>query len=1432
MAYEGHLAADAVIRSFYRIMFSGKKTLDWVTAQQAENSADGLKYYLRRMLPSAAVGIGFIFIPYGYIKLLGGLFILFPFICAACAVKIKRSAPISDGSVSELTGYSRAAWEFFADNVTRGTNYLPPDNIQLFPVESVALRTSPTNIGLYLVSILAARDFGFITSSEMFGRISDTFKTVSELQKWHGHLYNWYDTSSLSVIGGGFVSTVDSGNFVCSLVVLEEGMKEYILDDRRAADLIAASESIRRSTDFTALYNRERGLLRIGYDANNCRYTESCYDILMSEARLTCYYAAASGQLPPSSFSSLSRHLLSSGGFIGAGSWGGTAFEFFMPQLFLPAKHGSLISESLAFAAKLQADSPVLIRADKRCSAFGVSESGYYHFDGDMNYQYKAFGLAGLSVSSDRNDRVVSPYSSFLMLSCGVEKMIANLKTLKKAGAYGKYGFYEAIDADPERVGHGYAVISSYMAHHVGMTVISAANACFSGVMQKRFMRNARMRASRGLLCDRIPISAPVSGKRRAVPEKRPYYISDENDVAAKAVRDNVCAPEAALLSNGKTALWASSSGHISLFSGRMAESYPCRDRYSLKRTFFAFVKIGNEVFSATPAGDVSGTGDYDFEYDRTKIIYVSKHTSSFGPVYIVLTASLSPNGEFAAFNCRIRSSEKTAKLSFSFVPVMNTPDSYAAHPAFSGLGISAEYDAEEKVLVFSRRAIEGRNRGYSLAVKASVPFRFDTRRDSVLPPGYTVGDVYETAFSECRCETGAVVSPYCRIVTEEFPLRSKGTNVVIGRADEFDDAAYGTSAMTADPDVCYVFARDMTHLTKLRSEVAGLPESPSQYEAVLIRNIYFGMSTGARRAELSANDRFSVHTLWRLGISGDFPIIAAELDSSEDAGQKKRLAFAVSMFRMMCVQGVRYDLVILYNEKDGYYKPAEKLIRDTAKEKGCEYFIGVSCGIHLVEKHGISREEHAVIRRISTLYDELFRSRETVIQTEKSVPALPRNMLVPSGKGGAAARKSRTDVIENGEYGRYLKDGYEVYCDRERAVSSNILCNRNFGTLVTQFSLGYTWLFNSKTGTLTAPADDVLSPDFGESLVLRVYDEEPRDYDLCAVSDSAVFSPGCAEYTGNADGIEYRVTVTVDPKLFVKSVYAEMETDAKWREAKIFYTVRPCRSTDKKDQSSVLSLYDVGRVRNTAFVIPQLKNGYEGFSLFVSAPAEGKKVEFYTDRAAFLSDGKVVSGERDTVCIFKRVSMSAPSEFSCIIGAARNIEYFDFIKAKYSGSPADVTGTNREEARRFLHGLSDRVSVSTDDLLFDATVNSYFLYQTYTSRIFARTGFYQTGGAYGFRDQLQDVCSLVSEAPDMAKRQIYRAAAHQFPEGDVMHWWHTSPGTETGIGVRTHCSDDMIWLPYAVERYIEVTGDVSILSAEVRYVSSPVLSAGEHDRY
>ncbi len=1431
MAYEGWLAADAVIRSFYRIMFSGRKTLDWVTAQQAEKGGDGLLYYLKKTLPSTAFGIGFLFIPYGYIRLLGAFFIMFPFICAASTVKIKREKRISEKAISELTGYARASWEFFADNVTRLTNHLPPDNVQFFPVESTAMRTSPTNIGLYLVSTLAARDFGFITSSEMFDRIADTLKTVGGLQKWHGHLYNWYDVCSLSVIGGSFVSTVDSGNFVCSLVAVEEGMKEYIADDRRAADLIRTCEALRRGTDFTALYSRDRGLLRIGYDAVNCRYTESCYDILMSEARLTCYYASASGQLPPSSFSALSRRLLSDGGYIGAGSWSGTAFEYFMPQLFLPAKRGSLISESLAFAARMQMSAPALIRSDKRYSAFGVSESGYYHFDSDMNYQYKAFGIAGLSVSSGRNDRVVSPYSSFLMLSCGADRMLTNLNTLKKAGAYGKYGFYEAVDAEPSRVRRGYAVISSYMAHHVGMTVIASANACFAGIMQKRFMRNSAMRASRGLLCERIPISAPVSGKRRRVPEKRPYYSENPGD-AVRISADNVCAPTVTLLSNGKTALWASSLGHITLYSGRIAESFPCRDRYSFKHTFFVFVKIRGEVFSATPAGDVSRSGEYEFQYDRTKIMYISRHSASFGQVTVVLTVALSPNGEYTAFNCRIRSSEKTAAVELSFLPVMDTAEAFEVHPAFSGLGISASYDAEERVLVYSRRASDGRGKGYSLAVKSSVPFRFDTRRSGVLPPGYSVNDVYENAFSECRCDTGAAVNPYCRIVTNDFPLRNKGINFVLGRAGEKEDAVYGVSSVCDDPDVCQVFAREMRRLTKLRSEVAGLPEMPSRYEAILIRNIYFGISAGARRAELSANDRFSINSLWRLGISGDFPIVIAELDSPDDAEQKKRLASVIATFGIMCVQGVRYDLIILYDEKDGYYKPVEKLIKETAKGKGCEYFLGASCGIHPIEKRRISREEYSALRRISALCDELFRSRDTVLMTESTVPLLPAELIVKSGGGGALLPDGRTDVIENGLCGRYLENGFEVFRKKEPAVASNIICSRNFGTLVTQFSLGYTWLFNSRTGTLTAPADDVVSPDFGESIILRVYGDEPCDHDLCAVSSNVVFSPGCAEYYGTADGIGYRVTVTVDPKLFVKSIYAEIDADTKWREAKLFYTVRPCRSTDKKALSSALSVCDVGRVRNTAFVTPLLKNGYEGFSLFVSAPSETRKAEFYTDKAAFLSDGKTVSGENDAVCIFKRISMSSKNTFACIFGAARNMEYFNFICEKYSRSPAETTEENRRYAAGFLKGLSEKINLRSKDRLFDAAVNRYFLYQTYASRLFARTGFYQTGGAYGFRDQLQDVCALISEAPDIAKRQIYRAAAHQFYEGDAMHWWHTSPDAQAGTGVRTRCSDDMLWLPYAVIRYVGVTGDLSILSDEIRYLSSPVLSPGERDRY
>lgn len=499
------VTVSAASKALWRLLVTKKKLLEWSTAADAEKSRSAF-YMLISCIPSVAASV--VLFAFGTpIHRLLALFILgdIPLTLVFGVPKKRIKRKLNEKSRERLINYSAKMWSFFDEQCTAKHNFLPPDNIQLSPSRSVASRTSPTNIGLMLLSVLAARDLGFINSEELYGKLDLSLKTVEKLEKYEGNLFNWYNTETCEVIGGRFVSTVDSGNFLCSLVALKEGVSEYANECAELLDIAERAQKLISETNLAVFYNKNKKLFHIGLSDESGKLSESFYDLHMSEMRTTAYYAVAKRIVPKQHWNAPSRTVVRSGRFFGLASWTGTMFEYFMPNIFLPSKRGCLDREALNFCIYNQ-----MKRAGSR--PFGVSESGFYAFDDGLNYQYKAHGIQklGLKRGLDK-EYVVSPYSSFLILDFVPKASLKNLKRLEKMGMCGKYGFFEAADFSPERCsGKKYRIVSSYMSHHVGMSMLSAVNCLKNNCMQQRFMRDNSMCGAESLLNEKIPLGAPV----------------------------------------------------------------------------------------------------------------------------------------------------------------------------------------------------------------------------------------------------------------------------------------------------------------------------------------------------------------------------------------------------------------------------------------------------------------------------------------------------------------------------------------------------------------------------------------------------------------------------------------------------------------------------------------------------------------------------------------------------------------------------------------------------------------------------------------------------------------------------------------------------------------------------------------------------------
>ncbi|MGM9624099.1 MAG: glucoamylase family protein, partial [Eubacteriales bacterium] len=682
-AYEAWVNLRAFFTALWRMLVSHKHMLAWVTAGEAERKKhnDTLSGQFSVYSVSVLLGAVLLFSPFLFVKIMGVVWITAPvsafFLNQKENSRRKRRAPIHSGADADTDApishtailpdagrYFADMWRYFSDYVNEKTHYLPPDNVQWFPQteERAAHRTSPTNIGLYLTACVAACDFGLLSPKGLARRLSDTLGTLTHMETCRGHFFNWYDTDTAQPLGDRYVSAVDSGNLACALICTAGGAAEYAPEEASLLEIAHALTAMADRMDFAFLFKEDKGLLSLGYDAAHERYSEGCYDLYCSEARTAVYFAAASGQIPARAWERLSRPVTENGGHIGILSWSGSAFEYFMPELWLPVIENTLTEEMLVYAAEAQyASRMVLHDTSGAYPVFGKSEGAFFAFDADKIFQYKPCGVGRLAVCGNMDaEQLVMPYALFLMLPFADDRIPAakTLRALEACGMYGKYGFYEALDMTRTRVGSGWAVVRSVMAHHLGMSMIALANTVFHGVFVKRFLSDDRMEAMQMLLWERIPTDAAAELILPARMEHddavRYQYIRSRN--AETESSTDAEAERYGILSNTYAYVAASSRGDMRFFCGTRAvaaEDY--HDESALPPMVFLRCAKTGEVYAPFAAGypdREQGKVRFSFICTDDEIRYTAQYR----------------NGYTASFRITVSPSDST----FSFTASLN----------------------------------------------------------------------------------------------------------------------------------------------------------------------------------------------------------------------------------------------------------------------------------------------------------------------------------------------------------------------------------------------------------------------------------------------------------------------------------------------------------------------------------------------------------------------------------------------------------------------------------------------------------------------------------------------------------------------------------------------------------------------------------------
>ena len=1210
--------------------------------------------------------------------------------------------------------------------------------------------------------------------------------------------------------------------------------------------------------DFTLLYDPARELFSIGYNVSQHKLDGSCYDLLASEARLASFVAIALGQVPQSHWFRLGRSLTTAGGKPTLISWSGSMFEYLMPLLVMPTYENTLLDFSYKSAVARQIEYGKQIHVP-----WGMSESGYNLRDTDSNYQYRAFGVPGLGFKRGlAADVVVAPYATVMALMIAPEESWKNMKELRRESAAGKFGFYEALDYTASRVpaGQTHAVVRSFMAHHQGMSLLSLAYTLLDRPMQRRFISNPLFKSADLLLHERVPKETSV-----LYPHELEAGRARESSAATESTMrvftdPNSGAPEVHLLSNGRYHVMITNSGggysrwnDIALTRWREDATRDCWGTFFYLRDADSgkFWSPAHQPTLETKPGyeAIFSQGRAEF---RARVDEIDSH----------LEISVSPENDVEVrritltnHSDEIRAIEVTTCAEI----VLNTFGADLAHPAFSNLFVQTEILPAKHAVLASRRPRSASEKFpwlfHLLLTHGSetVAASFETNRAKFLGRGGNLASPFALKNSAPLSDSeGSVLDPIAAIrrTIRLQPKESATVTLVSGIAPTREEIL-GLVEKYQDQTIAdRSFELAWTHsLVVLRH--SNTAEAEAQLYSRLAGAILYNQT--ARRADSATltGNRRSQRNLWSLGISGDLPIVLIYSTHLERVDLARQLIQAHTYWRL---KGLTVDLVILNEDESVYRQSLHDQILNLIAAANATQLIDKPGGIFMRRRDQILPEDRALLEASARI---VLRDEDGTLAEQLHRRARPELLPPP-----LRIRTRRTidnsqelpqrDLIFFNGFGGFTQDGREYVVTLRAGEFTpapwvNVLANPNFGTFISESGGAYSWSENCHEFRLTPWNNDAATDISGEAFYIR--DEQSGKF----WSPTPLPTRGATPYISR-HGFGYSIFEHAEDDIESElTVYVAVNEPVKFNVLKLRNRSRRSR------QISVTGFWEwvLGdtRQKNAMHVVTEIdpqtgalmaRNSFNtDFSKRVAFVASSERTRSLTgDRTEFLGrngtpaqpaalrrtrlSGKTGAGLDP--CAALQVSLELEPgeerEIIFILGAAQNLESArDLVqKFRFLGNCRDAL----EEAWNSWKKNLDAVYVETPEPAMNVLANGWLLYQTISCRLWARTGFYQSSGAFGFRDQLQDAMALVHTRPELLREQLLRAAAHQFREGDVQHWWH--PPVDRGV--RTHFSDDYLWLPFAACRYVETIGDTGVLDEIAPFLEGRAVKPEEESYY
>jgi len=1242
---------------------------------------------------------------------------------------------------------------------------------------------------------------------------------------------------------------------------------------QRLPRLAARCEAFAWAPDFAFLYHRKRHLFHIGYRVAEQQLDASFYDLLASESRLTSLLAIAKGDVPVDHWAALGRPFYAVGAWAGLRSWSGSMFEYLMPTLVLDEPHGSVLRDACHAAIREQ-----FAFAREQHVPWGISESAYAASDHTLAYQYAPQGVPRSALRRTPPDElVIAPYATALAAQVTPHLAVANFALMEALTPRARYGFVEALDFSPGRQNDtgGFTRVDTFMAHHQGMSIVAIANVLLDDLPRRWGMGNPHIEAVGSLLHERAPrevsvLLEPPPGPSADARQRRAPGMLRELVPGLTAVSPTH------LLSNGRysVALRANGAGWSRWGNVGITRSRDDALRDAHGGFFYLRWDRQPQAVSITqhPAPDPAAHYQSTYHADRVCFDASWPELNAHGTVWV----SPEDDIEFRQIELRnLGDRPLDLELMSAFEITLADPRADEAHPAFSNLFLRSAWRPAQQALMFERKprlpTEAGLHAAHFLAETDPAVLGLRVQTDRLGWPG-----------SRFRPSQPLASFPPLPVSTEAEQALDTGLDPVCALAVRLQLAPQSKIRLT----FCTAAADN-------RATLAAVIDKHRQRGPVERASLMSATLTGIRLRELAINaENFAAiqtlttavvlnvtrpqdvpreraepcdrRLLWRFGISGDRPIVLVSAGAPQGMGLLRTLAQAL---RVWSWSGVACDLVVINAEPASYLMALQRDVSGlreqfTAQSGGQPG--GSNTSFQVLRADELSADELGTLRTLARVHfnadgrplthhmQEWSEQHEAALEERHttSLTALP----IAAGTG-AEPRVSE---------GEFMPDGGEFRFDvsvfrRPARPWVNVLANPGFGAHLSEAGGGYSWALNSRLNQLTPWSNDALGDPPGEWFLLQ----DLRSREMWSVTPSAWADPQATYRVAHGQGysvighrrgdLEVSAAWCVDAETSVKQVRLRLVNRghrtqrlraigiAEW----IMGGSRSDRgSTDTASFTQHLPGHGESGAaprRLTALTCTQRERsaGFGEGSAFFALTTEGKDAPDWTcdRRECFDARGRLVvpddlgqrsgAGLDPCAMLATRITIAAGETTECVflLGFGANP-----TEARQLATTATSVSSKQrlQSTRAMWDALLGATTVKTPDPLFDAMVNRWLIYQTVACRLWAKAGFYQAGGAFGFRDQLQDAMSLAWAAPEMLRRQIVLNASRQFPEGDVQHWWHAP----TGAGVRTHFSDDLLWLPHACALYLRTTGDASVLDETVPFIEGGPIPAGAEDAY